>query len=59
MVAPQGDCKPARWRIWSFRRSPRECGIDAVEYVNQFFKDKARDEKYLDRTEEALRGRGG
>ena len=22
-------------------------GIDAVEYVNQFFKDKARDEKYL------------
>jgi L-ribulose-5-phosphate 3-epimerase len=24
-----------------------ECGIDAVEYVNQFFKDKARDEKYL------------
>jgi L-ribulose-5-phosphate 3-epimerase len=24
-----------------------ECGIDAVEYVNQFFKDKARDEAYL------------
>lgn len=24
-----------------------EFGIDAVEYVNQFFKDKARDEKYL------------
>jgi len=23
------------------------CGIDGVEYVNQFFKDKARDEKYL------------
>ena len=23
------------------------CGIDAVEYVNQFFKDKARNEKYL------------
>lgn len=23
------------------------CGIDAVEYVNQFFKDKAKDEKYL------------
>jgi L-ribulose-5-phosphate 3-epimerase len=23
------------------------CGIEAVEYVNQFFKDKARDEKYL------------
>ena len=24
-----------------------EYGIDAVEYVNQFFKDKAKDEKYL------------
>lgn len=24
-----------------------ECGINAVEYVNQFFKDKANDEKYL------------
>lgn len=27
--------------------SKREFGIDAIEYVNQFFKDKARDEKYL------------
>ena len=25
----------------------RELGIEAVEYVNQFFKDKAKDEKYL------------
>src|SRR5689334_15810880 len=25
----------------------KEYGISAVEYVNQFFKDKARDEKYL------------
>ena len=25
----------------------RELGIDGVEYVNQFFKDKAKDEKYL------------
>jgi sugar phosphate isomerase/epimerase len=25
----------------------QKCGIDAVEYVNQFFKDKAQDEKYL------------
>lgn len=24
-----------------------QCGIDAVEYVNQFFKDKARDQGYL------------
>jgi L-ribulose-5-phosphate 3-epimerase len=27
--------------------SKKEFGIDAVEYVNQFFKDKAQDEKYL------------
>jgi sugar phosphate isomerase/epimerase len=24
-----------------------ECGIDAIEYVNQFFKDKGRDQAYL------------
>ncbi|MEP3832035.1 sugar phosphate isomerase/epimerase family protein [Rhodopirellula bahusiensis] len=27
--------------------SKEQFGIDAIEYVNQFFKDKARDEKYL------------
>jgi L-ribulose-5-phosphate 3-epimerase len=30
-----------------FPKFARDCGIEAVEYVNQFFKDKARDEKYL------------
>ena len=29
------------------RVTKREFGIDAVEYVNQFFKDKAKDQKYL------------
>ena len=29
------------------RVSKQEFGIDAVEYVNQFFKDKAKDESYL------------
>ena len=29
------------------RITKEEFGIDAVEYVNQFFKDKAKDEKYL------------
>jgi sugar phosphate isomerase/epimerase len=29
------------------RVSKEEFGIDAVEYVNQFFKDKAKDQKYL------------
>ena len=30
-----------------FPRVTRELGIDGVEYVNQFFKDKAKDEAYL------------
>ena len=29
------------------RTAKADFGIDAVEYVNQFFKDKARDQKYL------------
>ena len=29
------------------RRAKRDFGIDAVEYVNQFFKDKAKDTAYL------------
>ena len=46
---------------WSFHRAlfanemtnlefpvvTRELGMEGVEYVNQFFKDKAKDEKYL------------
>ena len=30
-----------------FAVEARQFGIEAVEYVNQFFKDKARDTKYL------------
>src|SRR5690606_9241591 len=30
-----------------FAKTARGLGIEAVEYVNQFFKDKAKDEKYL------------
>ena len=29
------------------RIAKKELGIDAIEYVNQFFKDKAKDQKYL------------
>src|SRR5438874_1627835 len=29
------------------QQATTEYGIDAVEYVNQFFKDKAKDAKYL------------
>ena len=31
-----------------FAKVAREMGIEAIEYVNQFFKDKAKDTKYLD-----------
>jgi L-ribulose-5-phosphate 3-epimerase len=31
----------------TFPKRARDLGIDAVEYVNSFFKDKARDEAYL------------
>lgn len=31
-----------------FAKITKELGMDAVEYVNQFFKDKAEDTKYLD-----------
>ncbi len=30
-----------------FAKTSKELGIEAVEYVNQFFKDKAKDKKYL------------
>ena len=30
-----------------FAKTARGFGIEAIEYVNQFFKDKARDDKYL------------
>src|SRR6185295_13564194 len=29
------------------RTANKDFGIEAVEYVNQFFKDKAKDQKYL------------
>lgn len=38
------------WKITNMdfaRVAKEEFGIEAVEYVNQFFKDKAKDEKYL------------
>jgi L-ribulose-5-phosphate 3-epimerase len=38
------------WKITNLdfpRVAKEEFGIDAIEYVNQFFKDKAKDQKYL------------
>lgn len=36
----------------------REFGIDAVEYVNQFFADKAKDKKYLTELKKRAEGEG-
>jgi sugar phosphate isomerase/epimerase len=36
----------------------REFGIDGVEYVNQFWKDKARDESYLNEMKKRAEGEG-
>ena len=42
-------CSAARSKNLDFAQSAKtEYGIDAVEYVNQFFKDKAKDQKYLE-----------
>lgn len=38
---------PAEANLDFPRTAKEEFGIDGVEYVNQFFKDKAKDEKYL------------
>ena len=36
----------------------RELGIEAVEYVNQFFKDKAKDEAYLSELKKICKNEG-
>ena len=36
----------------------RELGIEGVEYVNQFFKDKAKDEKYLSELKKICKNEG-
>lgn len=41
-----------------FPRVSRELGITGVEYVNQFFKDKAKDEKYLTELKNICRNEG-
>ena len=41
-----------------FAKIAKSVGIDAIEYVNQFFKDKAKDTAYLTRDERARQGRG-
>ena len=40
-----------------FAKIAKSVGIDAIEYVNQFFKDKAKDAAYLQRDERARAGR--
>ena len=41
-----------------FPKVSRELGIEGVEYVNQFFKDKAKDEKYLAELKKACNNEG-
>ncbi|MCY1722464.1 TIM barrel protein [Prolixibacteraceae bacterium Z1-6] len=41
-----------------FPRVTRELGIEGVEYVNQFFKDKAKDEKYLGELKKITKNEG-
>ncbi len=41
-----------------FPKVTRELGIDGVEYVNQFFKDKAKDEKYLGELKKIAKNEG-
>jgi sugar phosphate isomerase/epimerase len=41
-----------------FPAKTRECGIDACEYVNQFFMDKAKDEKYLKELQKRCKDEG-
>ncbi len=40
------------------RIAKREFGIDGIEYVNQFFKDKAKDENYLNEMKKRADGEG-
>ncbi|MGC6443195.1 MAG: sugar phosphate isomerase/epimerase family protein [Rubripirellula sp.] len=40
------------------RVAKREFGIDGIEYVNQFFKDKAKDENYLNEMKKRADGEG-
>ena len=41
-----------------FARTANEIGIDAIEYVNQFFKDKAKDRAYLGELKKRAREEG-
>lgn len=41
-----------------FPRVTRELGLEGVEYVNQFFKDKAKDEKYLGELKKITKNEG-
>ena len=39
-------------------KAKKDFGIEAVEYVNQFFKDKAKDKKYLAEMKKRAKGSG-
>ena len=41
-----------------FAKIARSCGIDGIEYVNQMFKDKAKDQAYLGEMKQRAAGEG-
>ena len=47
VAAPRPAFEASSTNLDFARVAKNDYGIDAVEYVNQFFKDKAKDEKYL------------
>ena len=47
-----------RMQHLDFAKIAKSLGIDAVEYVNQFFKDKAKDRTYLEEMNTRARGEG-
>jgi L-ribulose-5-phosphate 3-epimerase len=53
----RGRQKPAIDNL-DFAKTAHGLGIDAIEYVNQFFKDKARDAKYLAELKKRADGEG-
>lgn len=53
-----GPLRKGTMQHLDFARIAKSCGIDAIEYVNQFFMDKATDAAYLQEMNTRARGEG-
>ena len=58
VVAPQDAVRQEARNLDFAKTAKEDYGIDAIEFVNQFFKDKAKDQKYLAELEKAGRRPG-